>query len=166
MLKRGPSHVVARGPSHVAATAAIATSLLLASAPACGLAASHTARAHTAKALRATDVAHLRYLSASGSLLHERGSATGTLPGSMRADVRIEATFSGNFTIYARGGSIRGRGVAIPHGAGVYESFAGSLTVTGGSGRFARAHGKAKLYGTFNRNSYAMLVQTVGTLLY
>jgi hypothetical protein len=122
--------------------------------------------ARAAHALRARDTAHLRYLSASGSLLHERGGASGTLPGQMIVYMRIGPRFSGSFTIYARGGSIQGRGSAIPKGEGVYESFAGSLTVTGGSGRYRRAHGRARLYGTFNRNTYALVVQTVGTLLY
>jgi hypothetical protein len=119
-----------------------------------------------AHALRATDTAHLRYISASGSLLVEQGRASGTLPGSMRVHFDVGPVFTGSFTIYAGGGSISGHGSATPHGSGVYESFAGSLTVTGGSGRYAHAHGQAKLYGTFDRNSYALLVQTVGTLHY
>lgn len=123
-------------------------------------------RARTAQALRASDTARLHYLSASGSLLYELGHAAGTLPGSMRVHLRVSSTFSGSFTIYTRGGSIRGRGSATPHGSGVYESFAGTLSVTGGSGRYRHAHGRAGLYGTFNRNTYALLVQTTGTLYY
>ena len=119
-----------------------------------------------AHALKATDTAHLRYISASGSLLIEEGTAAGTLPGNMKVHFNVGATFSGSFTIYAKGGSIFGHGSAVPHGAGVYESFSGSLTVTGGSGRYAHAHGQARLYGTFDRDSYALLVQTVGTLHY
>jgi hypothetical protein len=123
-------------------------------------------RAHVAHVLKASDTAHLRYLSASGSILFEEGRASGTLLGSMRVRFSVGATFSGSFTIYTAGGSIAGHGVATPHGSGVYESFAGSLTVTGGSGRYAHARGNAQLYGTFNRNTYALLVQTVGTLHY
>jgi len=123
-------------------------------------------RAHAAHSLTATDSAHLRYVSASGSLLFEQGKATGTLPGSMRAHVDVGAVMSGSFTIYTSSGSIRGHGSAAVHGSGTYESFAGSLVVTGGSGRFAKAHGRARLYGTFNRNTYALVVQTVGTLRY
>lgn len=119
-----------------------------------------------ARALKATDTAHLRYVSASGSLLIEDGRASGTLPGTMKVHFDIGPTFTGSFTIYASGGSISGRGSAVPHGSGIYESFAGSLTVTGGSGRYAHARGQAKLYGTFDRDNYALLVQTVGTLHY
>jgi hypothetical protein len=119
-----------------------------------------------AAALKASDTAHLRYLSASGSLLFEEGQTTGTLPGKMRAHVDVGATFSGSFTIYTKDGTISGHGEATPHGSGTYESFAGSLVVTGGSGRYAHAHGHAGLYGTFDRENYAFVVQTTGTLLY
>ena len=122
--------------------------------------------AHAARALRATDTAKLHYVSAAGSELLEQGKTTGTIPGSMRAQVEIGATISGNFTIYTRGGSIKGHGVASPHGGGIYESFAGSVTVTGGTGRFVHAHGHTGLYGTFDRNTYALTIQTTGTLSY
>jgi len=126
----------------------------------------HPPAAHAAHALRATDTAKLHYVSAAGSELLEQGKTTGTIPGSMRAQVEIGATISGNFTIYTQGGSIKGHGVASPHGGGVYESFAGSVTVTGGTGRFVHAHGHTGLYGTFNRNTYALTIQTTGTLSY
>lgn len=125
-----------------------------------------TARALAAHTLKATDTAHLRYISASGSLLIEEGRASGTLPGDMKVHFDVGTTFSGSFTIYAKDGSISGHGSAVPHGSGVYESFSGSLDVTGGSGRYEHAHGQARLYGTFDRNSYALLVQTVGMLHY
>jgi hypothetical protein len=131
-----------------------------------GLPHARTAHAVAAHAVTATDTANLRYVSASGSLLFEDGRAAGTLPGSMRVHLNVGATFSGSFTIDTRGGSIKGHGEATPHGSGVYESFAGSLLATGGSGRFAHAHGRAKLYGTFNRDTYALTVQTTGTLSY
>jgi hypothetical protein len=122
--------------------------------------------AGAARALKATDRASLHYVSASGSLLYEEGGASGTLPGNMRVHFDVGATFSGSFTIYARGGTIKGHGTATPHGSGVYESFAGSLVVTGGSGRYAHARGRAGLYGTFDRNTYGLTVQTTGTLSY
>lgn len=123
-------------------------------------------RARVAHILKASDTAHLRYLNASGSLLFEEGKASGGLPGTMRAHIDIQATFTGSFTIYAKGGSITGHGQATPHGEGTYESFAGTLVVTRGTRRYAHAHGKAGLYGTFDRDNYAFVVQTTGTLLY
>jgi hypothetical protein len=122
--------------------------------------------AHAARVLRATDTAKLHYVSAEGSELLEQGKATGTLPGSMRALVEIGATISGSFTFYLQGGTLKGHGVATPHGAGVYESFAGTVTITGGTGRFIHAHGHTGLYGTFDRNTYALTIQTTGTFSY
>jgi hypothetical protein len=122
--------------------------------------------ARTASTLNITDTAKLHYTGGSGSLLHESGAATGTLPGSMKAECNIGAVLTTNFTIYAAGGTIKGHGTATPHGSGTYESFAGTLIATGGTGRYAHAHGRAGLYGTFDRRSYALTVQTTGKLSY
>jgi hypothetical protein len=124
--------------------------------------------AHTARALKATDEAHMSYIKHKSTSTHlfEEGNAHGTLPGSMRAYCTLGATFAASFTIYTNGGTINGRGTATPHGGGIYESFAGTLTVVGGSGRYTHAHGHAGLYGTFNRRTYAMTVQTTGSLSY
>jgi hypothetical protein len=143
---------------------ALASAALLASGSAAARSSTSPPPAHATRALRATDTAKLHYVSAAGSELLEQGKATGTIPGSMRAQVEIGATISGAFTIYTQGGSIKGHGVATPHGGGVYESFAGSVVVTGGTGRFVHAHGHTGLYGTFNRNTYALTIQTTGTL--
>ncbi len=123
-------------------------------------------RAHAAHVLKATDTAHLHYISASGSLLFDEGKATGTLPGSMRVHLNLGTTFTGSFTIYASGGSIEGHGSATPHGSGTYESFSGTLTVTGGTGRYVHAHGRGGLYGTFDRENYALVIKTTGSLTY
>ena len=125
-------------------------------------------RAHSSRVLHATDTAHLQYVQSksSGSRLFEVGAATGTLPGSMRVYCNVGPTLTASFTIYARGGSIVGHGTATPHGSGVYESFAGSLVATGGTGLYAHAHGRAGLYGVLNRRTYAMTVQTTGQLSY
>jgi hypothetical protein len=120
--------------------------------------------AHAAHTLNITDTAKLHYTGGSGSLLHEAGSATGTLPGSMKAECDIGAVLSTNFTISAAGGTITGHGTATPHGSGTYESFAGTIVATGGTGRYAHAHGRGGLYGTFDRKTYALTVQTTGKL--
>lgn len=126
--------------------------------------------AHASRALKATDEAHMHYIKhrSSSSRLFEEGIAHGTLPGSMNAYLSLGATFAASFTIYTKGGSIDGHGTATPHGGNgsLYESFAGTLTVTGGTGHYAHAHGHAGLYGTFNRRTYALTVQTTGSLSY
>lgn len=126
----------------------------------------HTPRTHAARTLNATDTAKLRYIKHSGSQLLEEGAAQGTLPGSMRANCTLGATFTASFTIYTHGATINGHGTATPHGAGLDEHFSGTLTITGGTGRYTHAHGHAKLSGTFNRRTYAIALQTNGSLSY
>jgi hypothetical protein len=152
------------GVALLAPASTVASAAALTTGSAAARAIGRPPAAHAAHALRATDTAKLHYVSAAGSELLEQGKTTGTIPGSMRAQVEIGATISGNFTIYTQGGSIKGHGVATPHGGGIYESFAGSVVVTGGTGRFVHAHGHTGLYGTFNRNTYALTIQTTGTL--
>ncbi len=91
---------------------------------------------------------------------------TGALPGTMRAVLTTGVVFSGSFTIHTNGGSIDGHGRATLHGAGRYQSFSGSITVTGGSGRYSHAHGRTGLSGTFDRRTYATVIKTTGTLSY
>lgn len=125
--------------------------------------------AHSSRVLKATDETQMHYVKhkSSSSRLFEEGTAHGTLPGSMDAYCSLGAAFSASFTIHTNGGTIDGHGTATPHaGGGLYESFAGTLIITGGTGRYAHARGHGGLYGTFNRRTYALTVQTTGSLSY
>ena len=131
-------------------------------------AAAHTgARARAAHTISGDDNATLHYIPpARGSTLLEEGQATGALPGHVRADLRIEAIFTGNFTISTHHGTISGHGTAKPHGSGALESFGGTFTITSGTGRYAHAHGHGGLYGTFRRSNYETYLQLRGTIHY
>jgi hypothetical protein len=129
-------------------------------------AARHQAAAHAARSLNGTATAHLHLVKPNGTQLLEEGPVTGALPGSMRAVVDTGNVFTGKFTIRTHGGTIEGRGRATPHGVGRYQSFSGTITLTGGTGRYVHAHGRAGLYGTFDRRTYAMVIQTTGRFSY
>jgi hypothetical protein len=121
----------------------------------------------SARTLNASDEAHLHVVNASGSLLIEEGPASGGLPGKVKVRFNVSSTVSGTFTLYPRsGGSITGHAKATLHSTGTYASFAGSLTITGGTGRYTHAHGTGGLYGTVNRHNDAIVVQTTGKLHY
>jgi hypothetical protein len=124
--------------------------------------------AHLARVLNATDTARLTYNAreSEGATLIEEGVAKGKLPGTMRARLSIEGSFTGSFVLRVRGGTLKGHGTATPSGSGRYESFHGSLVITGGTGRYAHAHGKAGLYGVYDRNTQGFTVQTTGSISY
>jgi hypothetical protein len=118
-------------------------------------------------ALNGNAEAHLHLVHSSGSTLIEEGAVSGGgLSGHMRAQLNVGPTFSGRFTFYTRAGQIMGRGSAHPHGSGRYESFSGTVSVTGGSGRYAHVSGHGAMYGTFDRRTYNVTIQTRGTLHY
>jgi hypothetical protein len=121
--------------------------------------------AHMTRTLNGADSATL-HLVRPGERLLEEGAATGALPGHMRAELNIGPLYTGSFTIYTRNGRISGNGTATPHGAGRYQSFAGWLNVTSGSGLYAHVHGRNNLYGVFDRRTYAVTVKTTGSLSY
>jgi hypothetical protein len=125
--------------------------------------------ATAARTVIVDDTGYLRRTHASGDIIDEAGKISGTLPGT--ATVRLNVgpeTITASFTIKPHGGgSISGTGRAKIGSAGRYTSFAGTLSVTGGTGRFAHARGAGKLYGVIERRYDLLTVQTrEGTLHY
>jgi hypothetical protein len=144
----------------------VACVALLSSAPVPASGSGRQNGAHTARTLNGTDTAHLHLIHQEETVVFEEGPATGALPGHMRARLDIGSIYTGRCTIYTSGGSVTGRGTATPHGSGRYQSFHGSLLITGGTGRYAHVHGHTQLYGTFDRRTFAVVVQTTGNLSY
>jgi len=123
-------------------------------------------RGHAAHTVSGTDTAHLHLVHQNEAQLYEVGAATGALRGRMTAQLEIGSMFKGKCTIHTSHGSITGRGVAKPHGLGRYQSFGGSFYVNSGSGLYKHVHGRMKLYGTFDRRTFAVVVHTHGRLSY
>jgi len=155
----------------IAATAAL---LALALAGTQGAAAAARApsvipQARDARTVSVNDNGELKRTHASGDIIDEAGKISGTLPGT--ATVRLNVgpeTITASFTIEVHGGgSIVGTGRAKIGSDNRYTSFAGTLSVTGGTGRYAHARGEGKLYGAIERVSDKLTVQTrKGTLHY
>jgi hypothetical protein len=110
--------------------------------------------------------ARLHYVNARGSYLIEEGRASGRLAGLVKAQIKITAGIAGSFTFYPHGGSITGRGSGQLHESGTYASFGGTVTVLGGSGRYAHARGGGGLYGVYDRKTLGVEIQTTGVLSY
>jgi hypothetical protein len=118
------------------------------------------------RSVSVNDTGHLRLLKAFGSVLLEEGYAGGTLPGQAKVRLVVGSTVTSSFSIQTKYGTIYGSGRAALHSSGRYASFGGTLSVSRGTGSYARAHGAGKLYGVIDRRTSALTVQTVGTLSY
>ena len=124
------------------------------------------AGAGSARVVNGSDNAHLHYVRSDGATLYEEGRATGALPGTLRASLKVGATFSGSVVLFTANGQLRATGSASPHGSGRFQTFAGTLTVTGGTGRYVHAHGSGRLYGEFDRRTFKLTIQTRGSFYY
>lgn len=125
--------------------------------------------AHSAHTIQVKDEAKLHFVHSSGSTLIDEGPATGTIPGM----VRIRFTYNGSpnvsatFTVSGHSGSLSVQASGkLSSPTNPKPSFTGTMRVTGGSGRYTHAHGSGHLYGVFNRRTYALTVQTTGTIGY
>jgi hypothetical protein len=119
--------------------------------------------------LSVRDEGRLRFVRSSGSQLIDEGSISGTI----RGWTRVRFTYTGDphvsatLTIYGSGGSINVRATGhLSSPTSTSPSFRGTLTIVGGSGRYAHASGSGELFGVFYRRSYGMVVQTIGKLRY
>jgi hypothetical protein len=123
--------------------------------------------AHTAGVLNGKATARLHLVEVEGSRLEEEGPVTGVLTGTARGVLHLGAVFKASFTIKTPSGSITGEGTAIPGVAHTDQSFAGSFTVTRGSGRYAHIHGRPQhLKGVLDRRSDSVVIETTGQLNY
>lgn len=122
--------------------------------------------AHLARTLNVTDEARLHYHESAGSSLIEEGRATGGLPGAVKVHFTVGPTVSATFTISTGSGTLIGHGSGVLHSSGTYASFRGSMSITRGTGRYLHAHGHGGFYGVLNRKTYALTVQTTGSLSY
>jgi hypothetical protein len=114
-------------------------------------------RAHAARTLHLDESASLHLVKKSGPILNERGSATGTLPGSVTArfDTSNGAKVTGSVTFHPRGGgTLTVNIVGFPQSLGTIARVSGSLAVRHGTGRYARAVGSGSFTGTVNRRTY------------
>jgi hypothetical protein len=167
-----------REQAHSSRTAALSigltTALLAVPLALVGPAAAATASAasgpngRAAQSLSIDDEGHLHLVGESGAYLIEEGKVAGSFSGRVRVWFELGTSVTARFVLYPKsGGSIVGHGSGKLNSAGRYASFGGAMSVSSGTGRYARASGQGELYGTILREgSFPVVVQTRGTLHY
>jgi len=128
--------------------------------------AAHAAKRHT---LRVRATARLTLTKKNGSILHERGTVTGTPAGTVSATFNVSkvAKTTGTLTFKPYGGgSITVTAVVYPQSVGTVARFSGNFAVRKGTGKYAAAVGSGTLSGTVNRRSWAVTATAKGTLTY
>jgi len=126
------------------------------------------ARAVAARSIVFRETGHLHKISKNGASFTEQGPASGTYKGTLTlylitTSKGVTFRMSGN----PPGGTLTGHGSAAIESEGKIGKVSGTAAFTGGSGRYAHAHGTGfKVGGTFNRETYSLVVTLTGHLAY
>ena len=110
---------------------------------------------------------NLRLTGKHGFTLDEQGSATGTFNGTIHVRLTIVSSsrVKAEVSISRRGGSISGEATASYRKSGGSASFAGSLSVSGGTGSYSHAHGSGLSFGgTIQSSNDAIAVHLSGPI--
>jgi hypothetical protein len=99
--------------------------------------------AHAAHAISISEHVDLHLVEKSGSILSERGSATGTFSGAVTARFNVSNLLrsTGTVTFHSRPGTLTLAVVGTPQSL---STFTGSVSVKSGTGRYKHAHGKGR----------------------
>jgi hypothetical protein len=120
------------------------------------------------KSMTLSDTASLHLTRKNGNVIYEKGTATGTLPGTVTARFVTgvtKVTGTVTFRPYS-GGSLTVSAVGYPQSAKTITTFSGSLAVRKGTGRFKNALGSGTFNGTANRKTWAVTVHATARITY
>ena len=114
------------------------------------------------------DTVRLRLVRKNGNVIVQRGTATGTLPGRVKARFRTSLTkVTGRITFKPYGGgSITMTAVGYPSSTGRITGLSGSMAVRRGTGKYRNALGSGTFTGTANRKTWAATVNARANLTY
>ena len=132
-----------------------------------GAASSRPATARLARTLWLSETGHLHLTSHHSFTLNERGSASGTISGTIYIHLNVVSTnrVTAEVNIYPSGGSLTGSASASYHPSGAVASFDGTMSVTRGTGRYSGAHGSGLSFsGTIQRANDAVTVRVSGRM--
>lgn len=145
--------------------AAIGAFAALSAAFAPGASPAKSPSARAARTFYLNETGRLHLTSKHGFTLNEQGSVSGTIAGTIYVHLRIVSTsrVTAEMNIYTSGGSISGVASASYRKGATSGSFAGSLSLTRGTGRYAHARGSGlRFTGTILRSNAAITVYVSG----
>jgi hypothetical protein len=161
-----------RAAARLRAPIAALAILVLAFAAAVGTGAAGAAgpSAKAAGSLNLSDSANLSLNNHKGVELKESGTAKGNLPGKIYIQLRLASAHSvtAKIQVYPSRGSVAASASATYRVVtSSSASFAGTLTITGGSGRYSKAKGsRLSFSGTVHRPSDSVSVHVSGKMSY
>lgn len=127
-----------------------------------------SAQAAKRKVLNLSGTAYLHLTRKSGNVIYEKGTATGTLPGTVTARFVTgitKVTGTVTFKPYS-GGSLTVTAVGYPQSTKTVTRFNGNIAVLKGTGRFRNALGSGTFNGTANRRTWAVTVRANARITY
>jgi hypothetical protein len=130
-----------------------------------GISQAATASARAARTFSMNENGRLKLIGKHGFTLNERGVASGTITGTIYVHLTIVSTdrVSAEVNIYPRGGSITGKGTASYVRGSATAGFNGTISIAGGTGSYANAHGSGLSFsGTIARSNDAITVHVAG----
>lgn len=131
-------------------------------------AASPAASAHYARTIALSETGRLHLTSHHGFTLNEKGSASGTISGTIYIHLKVVSTnrVTAEVNIYPSGSSsLTGYATASYHPAGAVATFNGTMNVLRGTGRYSRARGSGLSFtGTVQRSNDAVTVHVSGRM--
>ncbi|HEY4915937.1 MAG TPA: hypothetical protein VIH92_03460 [Solirubrobacteraceae bacterium] len=124
-------------------------------------------RAHPARTTSVNEQGQLHFVSKHGFTLYEQGTASGTIKGAISVVLKIVSTskVTAEIKISPPGGSISAYGNASYHKSSTSASFAGSLSIKGGTGSYDHAQGSSLSFsGTIASSNKAIAVHVRGSV--
>lgn len=125
--------------------------------------------ARSASSLQLNETAQLHRTSSHGLTLNEAGTVTGSIRGTIYIHLKISSNshVAAEISIYPSNGSLTGYASASYRSGGADATFSGTMSVSRGSGHYARAHASSlRFSGTIARVSDATTVKVSGGLSY
>ncbi len=160
VLRSGPVHVFEVTRRQLGAAAVLA---LLGAEPTASALASPTARA--ARTVPAIEHVTLTLVKKTGTDFRHKGRSTGTVAGSVSSRIKLTSlSIVGTVTVRAKDGTLQLQVRGTARSGGLRSKFDGTATMTGGTGRYAGAHGKGTFTGIVNRRTWAATLDARGSL--